>query len=139
MRKTSPWDIWTLTLELLTSVSAEVEPRIREQKLETKEFFLLGKVDEFPNPAALARVLFIPKATITFMVKRMEAVGYLQRESEPGDLRRFRLTLTPQGRKALQAARKIIDEAFERRLRRITEPQRTELARILERMREDPD
>src|SRR5258708_5494232 len=110
MRKPSAWEIWTLYFEVMTSTLVEVEPGVREHQLEMKEFFMLGELDEHPNPGQLARALLTPKATITFMVKRMEAVGYLRRESEPGDLRRFRLTLTPQGRKALQAARKILDE-----------------------------
>ena len=136
MRKASPWQMWTLNFELLTSVLAEVEPQVQEHGLGMKEFFLLSKLDEHPNPADLARALLTPRPTVTFMVKRMEAAGYVRRSMQPEDLRRFRLTLTPSGRKAMEAARQILDEAFGRRLARLTLAQRAELMRALERMAE---
>ena len=134
MGKASPWQIWTLNLELIMSVMFEVEPRVREHGLEMKEFLLLSKLDDHPNPADLARALLTPKPTVTFLVKRMEAAGYVRREMQPDDLRRFRLTLTPSGRKAMEAARGILDEAFGRRLARLTKVKRVELMRALERI-----
>lgn len=132
MRKPSPGELWTLNFELTMGVMAEVEPEVRELGLEMKEFFLLGKLDDHPYPAELARVLITPKPTITFMVKRLEAVGFVERTTEADDLRRFRLTLTPPGRKAMEAARAILDEAFGRRLARLSTGERAELARMLE-------
>ncbi len=134
MRKISPWTLWTLNFQVMTSLMADVAPRIRALRLEIKEFLLLSKVDEHPNPADLARALITPKPSVTFMVKRMEALGYLQRELQRDDLRRFRLTLTPSGRSAMQRAREIFDQEFGRRLSRLTQGQRAELMRILERM-----
>jgi len=134
MAKSSPWELWTLNFELCMSVLVEVEAEVREQGLEMKEFFLLGKLDDHPHPADLARALLMPKATITFMVKRMEAAGFLQRQAQAGDLRRFRLTLTRSGRKAMEAARTILDEAFGRRLARLSSGERAELERMLVRL-----
>jgi len=134
MRKISPWTLWTLNLKVMTSLMADVAPRIRALRLEMKEFLLLSKLDEHPNPADLARALVTPKPSVTFMVKRMEAVGYVRRELQPDDLRRFRLTLTPSGRSAMERARRIFDEEFGRRLSRLTQAQRLELMRIFERM-----
>ncbi|MDI1479290.1 MarR family transcriptional regulator [Polyangium sp. y55x31] len=131
MGKPSPGELWTLNFELTTGVMAEVEPEVREQGLEMKEFFLLGKLDDHPYPADLARALITPKPTITFMVKRLESVGFVQRQTEADDLRRFRLTLTPSGRKAMEAARAILDDAFGRRLARLSASERAELARLL--------
>jgi len=134
MRKISPWTLWTLNFQFMTSLMADVAPRIRALRLEIKEFLLLSKVDEHPNPADLARALITPKPSVTFMVKRMEALGYLRRELQRDDLRRFRLTLTPSGRRAIEGAREIFDEEFGRRLSRLTQAQRLELMRIFERM-----
>jgi DNA-binding MarR family transcriptional regulator len=134
MRKISPWALWTLNLKVMTSLMAEVAPRIRALRLEMKEFLLLSKLDEHPNPADLARALVTPKPSVTFMVKRMEALGYLRRELQRDDLRRFRLTLTPSGRRAMESAREIFDEEFGRRLSRLTNAQRVELMRIFERI-----
>jgi DNA-binding MarR family transcriptional regulator len=134
MRKISPWTLWTLNFKLMTSLMADAAPRIRALHLEVKEFLLLEKLDENPHPAELARALVTPKPSVTFMVKRMEAVGYLRRELQPDDLRRFRLTLTASGRRAMKSARKIVDQEFGRRLARLTQAQRAELMRLLERM-----
>jgi DNA-binding MarR family transcriptional regulator len=134
MRKGSPWALWTLNFNLSLSVMAEVAPSIRGLRVEMKEFFLLTALDDNPNPADLARALMTPKPTVTFMVKRMEAAGYIKRELEPDDLRRFRLTLTAPGRKAMEKARAIFEEAFGRRLARLTQAQRAELQRLLEQM-----
>jgi DNA-binding MarR family transcriptional regulator len=134
MRKISPWALWTLNFQVMTSLLADVAPRIRALRLEIKEFLLLSELDEHPHPADLARALLAPKPSVTFMVKRMEALGYLRRELQPDDLRRFRLTLTPSGRSAMESAREIFDEEFGRRLSRLTQAQRIELMRIFQRM-----
>lgn len=134
MRKVSPWALWTLNFQVMTSLLAEVAPRLRALRLEIKEFLLLSELDEHPNPADLARALVTPKPSVTFMVKRMEALGYLRRELQPDDLRRFRLTLTPSGRSAMESARQIFDREFGRRLSRLTQAQRVELMRIFERL-----
>ena len=138
MRKISPWTLWTLNFQVMTSLMVEVAPRLRELRLEIKEFLLLSKLDEHPNPADLARALVMPKPSVTFMVKRMEGLGYLRRELQPDDLRRFRLTLTPSGRSAMERAREIFDQEFGRRLSRLTQAQRVELMRIFERLRSSP-
>jgi DNA-binding MarR family transcriptional regulator len=134
MRKLSPWALWTLNFQVMTSLLADVAPRLRALRLEVKEFLLLSKLDEHPNPADLARALVTPKPSVTFMVKRMEALGYLRRELQPDDLRRFRLTLTPSGRSAMESGRQIFDQEFGRRLSRLTQAQRVELMRIFERL-----
>ncbi len=136
MEKPSPGELWTLNFELSMAVMSEVEPEVREHGLEMKEFFLLGKLDAHPYPADLARALLTPKPSITFMVKRMELLGFVKRQSEAGDLRRFRLTLTRSGRKAMEAARKILDDAFGRRLARLSLAERNELTRTLQRLAE---
>lgn len=132
--KKSSWKLWTLNYELLMSVMAEAEPDVRAQGLEMKEFFMLSHLDAHPNPAELARATLTPKPTVTFMIKRMEAASFVLRENEPSDLRRFRLTLTPSGRQAMEAATAALDEAFGKRLARLTSAQRTELLRMYERM-----
>lgn len=134
MRKISPWTLWTLYYRVLAATLTDVAPRLRALRLELKEFLLLSELDEHPSPADLARVLLTPKPSVTFMVKRMEAAGYLRRELRRDDLRRFRLTLTPSGRSAVERARAIVDEEFGRRLARLTQAQRVELQRVFERM-----
>jgi DNA-binding MarR family transcriptional regulator len=137
-RSLSPWEVWSLQLDVAMSLMAEVEPRIRALKLEIKEFFLLNNLDDHPEPTDLARVLLTPKPTVTFMVKRMEAAGYVRRQLHPTDLRRFHLSLTPPGRRAMEQARDILDEAFGQRLARLARSERADLIRLLQKMSIEP-
>lgn len=134
MRNVSPWELWTLNFQVMTSLMVDVAPRIRALRLEMKEFLLLTELDAHPNPAELARVLMTPKPTVTFWIKRLEAAGYLEREVDADDLRRFHLTMTAAGRRAMESAKEILSEEFSKRLGRLTQAQRLELSRILERM-----
>ncbi len=120
------------------SVMVEVEPRVRALKLEMKEFFILNNLDDHPEPTDLARALLIPKPSVTFMVKRLEKAGYLRRQLHPTDLRRFHLSLTPPGRRAMEQARDILDEAFGQRLARLGRSERAELIRLLQKMSIEP-
>lgn len=63
--------------------------------------FLLKVVGMRPgcSPGQLARFLHVTPATVTRVVQRMEAAGFLRREAHPEDSRRLRLHLTPRGRK----------------------------------------
>jgi DNA-binding MarR family transcriptional regulator len=134
-KKPSTWQLWTLHFEISASVLAEVEDEIRAHGLEPKELFLLEKLDEHPYPAELARVLLMPKPSITFLVKRLERAGFMKRETDPADLRRFRLTLTAAGRVAMEKARGALEAGFGRRLARLSPAERAELARLLTSMR----
>ena len=62
--------------------------------------FILCTVEGNPFPADLARALSMPKPSMTFLIKKLEESGYLRRQGEKGDLRRYRLTITPAGIKA---------------------------------------
>jgi DNA-binding MarR family transcriptional regulator len=46
---------------------------------------------------ALGRLLQLEPATLSPLLKRLEAVGYVERRRVPGNERALRLTLTPQG------------------------------------------
>ena len=63
--------------------------------------FLLKVVGTRPgcSPGQLATFLHVTPATVTRVVQRMEAAGFLRREPDPDDSRRVRLHLTPKGRK----------------------------------------
>ncbi len=126
--------IWSLNYRMSMSVIASVAPAMAKLGLETKELFVLAEVDESPHPAELASVLCMPKPTVTVYVKHLEAAGLLRREIDPGDLRRHRLLLTPEGRKTLARGLALLSGAFGARLARLTGPQQTELAALLEKL-----
>src|SRR5260370_37435799 len=69
-------------------------------------------VDANAFPADLARVLSMPKPSMTFLIKKLEESGYLRRQGEKGDLRRYRLTITPPGIKARDKGAETVNRIF---------------------------
>ena len=126
--------VWALNYRLISSVIAEVVPAIQELGLEIKELFLLSELDEHPHPAALADALLIPKPSVTVYVKRLEAAGFVTREIDSSDLRRHRLTLTPDGRKALTRGLALLTKAFGVRMSRLTSAEQDQFKTLLERL-----
>jgi DNA-binding MarR family transcriptional regulator len=132
MAKIDAAKIWSLNYRLLTSVITSVADEIGALGLETKELFLLAELDAHPHPAELAVTLLMPKATVTVIVKRLESARFLRREIDTTDLRRYRLTLTPAGRKAMTRGLALLSEAFATRLGRLSAAKQAELKALLE-------
>jgi DNA-binding MarR family transcriptional regulator len=127
--------LWALNYRLVASVIGEVASAVQALGIEVKELLLLSEVDAHPHPAALAEALLIPRPSITVYVKRLEAAQMLKREIDGADLRRHKLTLTPEGRKVMTRGLALLSEAFGRRLGRLTATQQSELKLLLEKLR----
>jgi DNA-binding MarR family transcriptional regulator len=134
MAKIDITKVWALNYRLVKSVIGEVAPAVQQLGLEVKELFLLAELDAHPFPAALAEALVIPKPSVTVYVKRLEAAKFVKREIDGTDLRRHRLSLTPEGRKVLSGGIAYLAEAFGRRLGRLTATQQAELKSLLEKL-----
>jgi DNA-binding MarR family transcriptional regulator len=135
MAKIDITKVWALNYRLVASVIGEVAPVLRELGIEVKELFLLAELDAHPHPAALAEALLIPKPSVTVYVKRLEAAELVKREIDSADLRRHKLTLTPEGRKVMSGGLALLAEAFGQRLARLTATQQAELKSLLEKLR----
>ena len=135
MAKIDITKVWALNYRLVTSLIGEVAPALRELGIEVKELFLLAELDAHPHPAALAEALLIPKPSVTVYVKRLEAAELVKREIDSADLRRHKLSLTPEGRKVMTGGLALLAEAFGQRLARLTATQQAELNSLLEKLR----
>jgi DNA-binding MarR family transcriptional regulator len=49
------------------------------------------------NPSDIAEMLFCDRSTATVVIKNMEKAGWVERQTDTKDLRRFQVTLTPAG------------------------------------------
>jgi DNA-binding MarR family transcriptional regulator len=134
MAKIDAAKIWSLNYRLLTSVITSVAADIAALGLETKELFLLAEIDEHPHPAELAAILCMPKPTVTLNVKNLEAAGFIRREIDAEDLRRYRLTVTAAGRTAMTRALALLSEAFAVRLARLSKTEQAQLKTSLEKL-----
>jgi DNA-binding MarR family transcriptional regulator len=126
--------IWSLNYRVLLSVISCAEADITALGLDSKELFMLAEIDEHPYPAELALTLSMPKATVTVYLKRLEAAGFVRREIDSADLRRHRLLLTADGRRAAQAGLSLLSDEFEKRLGRLTVAQQKTLRGLLEKI-----
>jgi DNA-binding MarR family transcriptional regulator len=91
-------------------------------------------VDANAFPADLARVLSLPKPSMTFLIKKLEESGYLRRQGEKGDLRRYRLTITPAGIKARDKGAQAVNRIFGVCLNRLSAADQATLSRILDQL-----
>lgn len=113
------WGVMARLWQLMQSVMDDSAPALESLGLSPKAFFLLSAVEDYPFPAELARLMHLPPPTVTYMVKRLEERGLLERRAEPGDLRKFRLVVTARGRKAIHRGREAIGAVVGERLARI--------------------
>ncbi|MES1179286.1 MAG: MarR family transcriptional regulator [Myxococcales bacterium] len=134
MAKIDAAKVWSLNYRLLTSVINGVAPDLAALGLDPKEFFVLAEIDAHPHPAELAVQLSMPKPTVTFNLKRLEAAGFVRREIDTADLRRHRLTVTPAGRKVMARAQALLSGAFGARLSRLSSAEQAELGALFEKM-----
>lgn len=127
-------DILANLWRLIQSVVDDSEAELEGLGLSAKAFFLLEAVEEHPFPALLARRMHLPPPTVTYLIKQLEDRGFLGRQAEPGDLRKFRLVLTDEGQKGLRRGREALGEAFRCRLGRLALEDIRSLQRIIEQL-----
>jgi DNA-binding MarR family transcriptional regulator len=116
------------------SVLDESAPAMESLGLSPKTFFLLAAVEGAPFPAELARVMHLPPPTVTYMVKQLESLGYLERKPEPGDLRKFRLIVTEAGGRAIARAKEAAGAVLGLRLCRLSPEEIAEFRKSVDRL-----
>lgn len=60
----------------------------------------LAEADEL-TVSALGERMFLESNTLTPLLKKLEAMGYIKRQRDPADERQVRLSLTPSGRRVV--------------------------------------
>ncbi len=60
------------------------------------------------SPSALGEMLRVDNSTVTGLVDRLEAAGFVRRDADPEDRRRWSISITPEGRKEAAKALTVI-------------------------------
>lgn len=128
------WDLLQLNMAFYQTVMSRAEGALARLGLEIKSFFLLQAVELCQSPAELAKHLLMPKPTVTFMLKKLERQGYVQRHSVPGDLRKFAFSVTPAGQRALRQGQAIITPALEESFNRLSPAEYATYVRLIQKM-----
>ena len=129
-----PWELLLRNANVLQSVLEKAEPELSLLELDARRLFILCMVEANAFPADLARVLSLPKPSITFLIKKLEESGYLRRQGEKGDLRRYRLTITPAGIKARDKGAEAVNRIFAASLSRLSAADQATLCRIVDQL-----
>jgi DNA-binding MarR family transcriptional regulator len=74
----------------------------------------------------------VAQPTMTTLVAKLAEQGWVERQPDPADRRVVNVAITPAGLSVLERAVELRDEAFRRRLERLTPEQRAALAGALD-------
>ena len=97
---------------------------------------IMSALDEH-DPATvtqLAKAAMIEQSTLSRALQRLEAKGYVSREFDPNQRHVRRISLTSNGREALEEVRELTWQHVDRILRGFTEVEEHQLRSMLERM-----
>ncbi len=128
------WELLLRNANVLQAVLERAEPELSPLELDARRLFILFTVEAHPFPADLARVLSLPKPSMTFLVKKLEESGYLRRQGEKSDLRRYRLTITPAGMKARDKGAEVVNGIFGACLDNLSAADQATFCRIIDQL-----
>jgi DNA-binding MarR family transcriptional regulator len=81
--------------------------------LATKDFLVLRVIQTGEvHPGGVATYLNMPPASVSRVLERLEAKGYVERSVDPGDHRRFLLAVTDDGKRVAAAIRELMRKAL---------------------------
>lgn len=131
------WGVLTRMWKLMRDLRLEVAPALEEMGLAHNDHWLLAAVDEYHYPTEIVNTTKFPAPTVSQMLKRLEALGLVERALDQNDLRRYRFDLTERGREANELGRQLMENAARKRLSRLEPAEQRELIRLLDRMVEE--
>lgn len=85
-----------------------------------------------PTLAQLARAVELSPATVTGIVDRLEARGWVRRARQDHDRRKIRVVLTAEGARRHAELPAVLDDRLSGALMELDDPERARLARALE-------
>jgi len=106
-------DAVTGIIQLANLLQKKLAPVFEKAKITPQQWFVLSTLAEQETPitlVTLARRLVVTKQNMTGMMSRLEALGLVERQDDPTDLRSWRIQLTRRGRGVVERVRPAYDE-----------------------------
>lgn len=122
--------IWRLQRRLFE----EARPCMEAAGIKPKGLFLLAHIQKGAYPKELAESFHMPPPTVSHLIGALEDAGYLVRESDPKDRRRYLLKITEEGEAALETARKCLEGVVRGWLESLRPEEAQTLLGLLERL-----
>jgi DNA-binding MarR family transcriptional regulator len=129
---------WTLLYQTYTAIFKTMERALLPLGISPPQAFALAAIrfsEEPMTPGRLAGLLAQETQSLTGLVDRMEAQGWVARMRDLPDRRTIRLALTPAGEAKLDEVMPYNDKAADEVFVGLTPDRLAELSRILEEMR----
>jgi len=132
-------EIGYLLADLSRLLRREFDRRVRDLGLTQSQWRAIGRLsrEEGVNQATLAERLEMRPITIARLIDRMQAAGWVKRESDAADRRAVRLFLTPKAKPILAEMQARADEVLEVLFAGIPSATRSKVAQTLERMKQN--
>ena len=123
---------WLLTRAARIS-QQETLARLADAGLRRGYYGVLATLEEFgpAAQAAIGRRVGLDPSDMVDILNALEKLGYVRREQDTADRRRNRVTLTTDGRRALDGFDEAISEAEDRLLGGLSKAERDQLLRLL--------
>ena len=106
-------DAVTGIIQLANLLQRKLAPVFEKSKITPQQWAVLSVLSEDDAPATLvglARRLVVTKQNMTGMMARLEALGLVERQDDPNDLRSSRVQLTRRGRALVDKVRPAYDQ-----------------------------
>lgn len=84
--------------------------------LSFQELIVLNELETTAHPTVVARSTGIPASTVSRLLRSLEDRGLVQRAVDSVDLRRFRVSLTEQGRRVVKESQECLARSLEPRM-----------------------
>ena len=101
-------DAVTGIIQLANLLQRKLAPVFEKAKITPQQWAVLSAISDEDAPVtlvALARRLVVTKQNMTGMMSRLEALGLVERQEDPNDLRSSRVQLTRRGRTLVDKVR----------------------------------
>lgn len=125
------WAILQQIWRVQQVVFREAQPCLERHGLFRMAPFALATVKACSTPSAIAAALGLPAPTVSHILRRLEEEGWVSRQVDPDDLRRYRFSLTPSGWEALRAAHRCLSAVMDRHLAQLEPDEQRELVRLM--------